>query len=120
MKRKHTTYGTLAYYRHGLQQSGIIEKCADVLLDESHMTIVLIVVRYRCYADMVYITRTSRKCFRVENGGEMHCFRSYKEALLYTDEVVTRLLRAKERRDNYGEIFMQKLREEALNRGKKP
>lgn len=84
------------------------------------MTIVLIVVRYRFYADMVYITRTSRKCFRVENGGEMHCFRSYKEALLYTDEVVTRLLRAKERRDNYGEIFMQKLREEALNRGKKP
>ena len=42
----------------------------------------------------------------------MKSFLSYKDAAVYTDEVITSLLQADERRRNYGEIFMQQLRAE--------
>lgn len=97
----------------------IFENCEEVFYGDNKMTLVLVVVKYKFFVDMVLITRTSRKCFRVERSGVMKSFLSYKDAVTYVVELVKDILIAKERRDNYGEIFMQKLREEALNRCKK-
>ena len=111
-------YGTLAYVQATLEQGGVIEKCAQSYLDESRLTLVLIVTTYRFRCEMVTITRTSRKCFRVEHGGKMRNFRTYTPAALYVSDLVTEILEQKNRRENYGEIYMQQIRADAIAQNK--
>lgn len=79
---------TLSYLYNDLRANGTLDKCYEFFQSQDGRSMILVYDKARFTASYIFVSRTSRKCYRVVDNYKYHTFNGYKKAVEFIERVI--------------------------------